>query len=177
MKTLLTFCLLSFAAIANAQLSRTITEEEPFESDGIEYGYAIRNASTRQAGKQDFARFEVTLYATNKSDCSRVIFFGQGHNLPENENELRFLAKFDCVNATGARLTVKSGQVDAKPMFVNAKVQTRDEKGRFVTEMQKVQVGYYIGAGESVETNVIFIVPLNAKPDIRLRTVNRVSAM
>lgn len=69
-------------------------------------------------------------------------------------------AKFGCVNATGARLTSKSGEVSAKPMFVTAKVSTRDNQGKTILENQKVQAGYYIGVEETVQNNVIFIVPL-----------------
>ena len=175
MRKILILLLIVLSTIAKAQISKPVSEDTPFSSDGIEYGYAIKNAATREVGNKDYSRYEVTLYATNKSECSRVVFFGQGLNLMESEN--RILAKFDCINATGARLTSKTGEVDAKPMFVNARVSTRDEKGKPMTEMQKVQVGYYIGAGETVETSVIFIVPLNSKPDIKLRVVNKVSVM
>jgi hypothetical protein len=96
-------------------------------------------------------------------------------NLFESEN--RALAKFDCVNATGARLTSKTGELNAKPMFVTARVNTRDEKGKSIVENQKVQVGYYIGAGETVEENVIFIVPLNSRPEIKVRVVGKISTM
>lgn len=57
-----------------------------------------------------------------------------------NESGMKVLAKFDCINATGARLTSKSGEVSAKPMFVTAKVSTKDNQGKPVLENQKVQV-------------------------------------
>src|SRR5215212_7182222 len=92
---------------AKGQQSKTITEDTPLVTDGMEYGYSIKNVSTREVSKQDFRRYEVTLYATNKSECSRVVLFGQ--SLALLESEMQVLAKFDCVNATGARLTSKSG--------------------------------------------------------------------
>lgn len=174
-KIILLLVLAGSSFFANAQMQKSVTEDTPFSADGIEYGYAIKNARNREVSSKDYSRYEVTLYATNKSECSRVVFFGQGLNLLESEN--RILARFDCINATGARLTSKSGEVSAKPMFVNARVSTRDEKGKPMTEMQKVQVGYYLGAGETVEADVIFIVPLNSKPDIKLRIVNKVSVL
>lgn len=162
-------------SMTRAQQAKSITEETPLLSDGIEYGYSIRNASSREVSNKDFSRYEVTLYATNKSECSRVVFFGQ--SLTQSESENRILARFDCVNATGARLTSKTGEVNAKPMFVTARVTTKDDKGKTAIENQKVQVGYYIGVGETVEENLIFIVPLNSKPDIKVRIVNRVSVL
>lgn len=163
------------SCIVKAQQTRPVSEEAPFVSDGIEYGYSIKNSSTREVNNKDFSRYEVTLYATNKSECSRVVLFGQ--SMEQFESEINILAKFDCINGTGARLTSKSGDVRAKPMFVNARVSTKNLKGQTVLENQKVQVGYYIGVGETVEENVIFIVPLNSKPDVKLRIVNRVAVL
>ena len=175
MKNLLMLVLLAVSSITYAQQSKAITEESPFAVDGMEYGYSIRNSNVREVSNKDFSRYEVTLYASNKSECSRIVLFGQSMN--QFESDISTLARFDCVNATGARLTSKSGNVNAKPMFVNARVNTRDEKGKSMMENQKVQVGYFVGAGETVEATVIFIVPLNATPDIKVRIVNRVSVL
>ena len=164
--------LLLLSLFVKAQQSRPITEDDPLVSDGIEYGYSIRNVNTREVSNKNFSRYEVTLYVTNKSECSRVILFGQSLN--PFENEISTLARFDCVNATGARLTSKGGELHAKPMFVTARVSTRDDKGKSIFENQKVQIGYYIGVGETVEESVIFIVPLDSKPNIKVRLVNSV---
>lgn len=158
-----------------AQPSKPVTEENPYIEDGIEYGYSIKNVSTKEVSNKDFSRYEVTLYATNKSECSRVVLLDQGISKPLND--IKTLAKFDCLNATGARLTSKSGEVSAKPMFVTARVNTRDMQGKSVVENQKVQIGYYIGAGETVQDNVIFIVPLNDKPDLKVRILNKISTL
>ena len=175
MKRLLVILFIASSSFVRAQQSKIVTEDTPFVSDGIEYGYSIKNVSTKEVSNSNFSRYEVTLYSTNKSECSRVVLFGQ--SLTQNEYEMKVLAKFDCINATGARLTSKSGEVSAKPMFVTAKVSTRDNQGKTVLENQKVQVGYYIGVGETVENNVIFIVPLNSKPEVRVRIINKVSAL
>lgn len=47
-------------------------------------------------------------------------------------------------------------------MFVTAKVSSRDNQGKAILENQKVQAGYYLGVEETVQNNVIFIVPLNS---------------
>ena len=175
MKKIMILLLIAVSTGAAAQQSKPVTEEAPFAADGIEYGYSIRNAGTREVKDKDFSRYEVTLYATNKSQCSRIVLYGQSMGL--FESDMKILAKFDCINATGAKLTSKSGEVCAKPMYVNARVNTRDEKGKSITENQKVQVGYYIGVGETVEQSVIFIVPLNSKPDVKVRIVNAASSL
>jgi hypothetical protein len=175
MKKLLLIIFVAASSFAKAQQSKSITEDAPLVEDGIEYGYSIKNASTKEVSKKDFSRYQVTLYATNKSECSRVILFSQ--SLSDPLTDIKTVAKFDCVNATGARLTSKTGEVNAKPMFVTARVNTKDDKGKDVTENQKVQIGYYIGAGQTIENDVIFIVPLNEKPDVKVRIVNKVSVL
>lgn len=175
MKKLLLIILIAVSLYAKGQQSTAITEEAPLVLDGIEYGYSIKNVSTKEVSNKEFSRYEVSLYATNKSECSRVILFGQ--SLSELFSDSKALAKFDCINATGARLTAKSGEVNAKPMYVTARVSVKDDKGKSTMENQKVQIGYYLGVGESVENNVIFIVPLNTKPDIKVRVINKASVL
>ena len=175
MKNVCILFLMTISSIVWAQQSKPISEENPLVLDGLEYGYSIKNISTREVNNKDFSRHEVTLYVTNKGACSRVVLFGESMN--QFEAEMRTLAKFDCINATGARLTSKGGELYAKPMYVHAKVKTRDDKGKYILENQRVQVGYYLGAGETIEETVIFIVPLNSKPDIRVRLVNNVSVL
>lgn len=175
MRKLLLIILIATSSFARGQQSKAITEETPVVSDGIEYGYSIKNISTKEVNNKDYSRYEVTLYATNKSGCSRVALLDQ--NLSSLFTDISVLAKFDCINATGARLTSKSGDVSAKPMYVTARVSTRDDKGKSTTENQKVHIGYYLGAGETTEQNVIFIVPLNTKPEIKLRVVSKTSVL
>ena len=175
MKQIFILVLLVSSFITRGQQAKPVTEDNPFSSDGIEYGYSIKNVSTKEVSNNNFSRYEVTFYATNKNQCSRILLFGQSMN--QLESEMRTLAKFDCINATGARLTSKTCEINAKPMYVVARVSTRDEKGKQVWENQKVQVGYFIGVGESVEESVILIVPLNSKPDIKVRVLNSASVL
>lgn len=116
--------------------------------------YSIKNVSIKEVSNSNFSGHEVTLYATNKSECSQVVLFGQ--SLTENEFEMKMRAKFDCINATGARLTSKNGEVSAKPMFVTAKVSKKDNQGKTVLENQKAQVGYYISVGKLYKTRNLY---------------------
>jgi hypothetical protein len=57
-----------------AQSSVDVPPTEPVVMNGIEYGYTIRNQSKKEVGsKGQFGRFEVTLYVTNHSGCSRIL--------------------------------------------------------------------------------------------------------
>src|SRR5436190_19516453 len=120
--------LMVISSLVRAQQAKPISEENPLLLDGLEYGYSIMNVNTREVNNKDFSRHEVTLYVTNKGACSRVVLFGE--SLSPFEGEMKTLAKFDCINATGARLTAKSGELSAKPLYVNARVKTRDDKGK-----------------------------------------------
>ncbi len=175
MRKLLATLLIIVSFYAKGQQAKAVTEETPFVQDGIEYGYSIKNVSTKEVSDKEYSRYEVTLYATNKSECSRVILLEQ--NLSSLFTDISILAKFDCINATGARLTSKSGEVSAKPMYVTARVNTRDDKGKSITENQRVHIGYYLGVGETAEQNVIFIVPVNTKPEIKLRIIGKASVL
>src|SRR4051812_20090025 len=146
MKKLLFIVLLLASFAANAQQAKAITEEAPLQVDEMEYGYSIKNVSTKEVSDKEFSRYEVTLYVTNKSKCSRIVLLEQ--NLSDLFSDPSILAKFDCINATGARLTSKSGDVSAKPIYVTARVDTRDDKGKSKTENQKVHIGYHLGVGE-----------------------------
>jgi len=139
MKKVLLIVLVAISSIAKGQQSKAVTEETPVVSDGIEYGYSIKNVSTKDVNGKDFSRFEVTLYATNKNTCSSIILLGQ--SVSSLDLDINTLAKFDCINSTGARLTTKTGNVNAKPMYVTARVSTKDDKGKSVMENQKVQIG------------------------------------
>ena len=141
----------------------------------MEYGYSVKNISAKEVSNKDFSRYEVTLYATNKGECSRIILTGQ--SLGILESDINVLASFDCINATGQRLTSKSGTVTAKPMYVTARVSTKDSQGKSITENQRVQIGYYIRSGETVNNSVIFLVPANSKPEIKVRVINKVSTL
>src|SRR5687767_6462111 len=57
--------------ICNAQ-SIDVPEKTPAVVNGIEYGYIVKNEQTKAASKEEFSRFEITLYATNKSGCTKL---------------------------------------------------------------------------------------------------------
>jgi len=139
-----------------AQLT-DLEEKKPATIDGIEYGYIIKNEQTKNAKGEEYGRFEITLYATNKTGCT-LLFADRSYSYSTDAN---LLATFNCVNANGKRLTAKSGTVKARDFNVNVKVKENDKD---VTRLTKA--GYIFRNGETIRTNIIVLVPLNERPII-----------
>ena len=151
---LLSLALLFFFNVS----AQSIDENKPAVVDGIEYGYIIKNEQVKSAKGEEYARFEITLYATNKSGCTklyaeRVSFL--------SDDAANLIATFNCSNANGKRLTAKSGTVKARDFYVNAKV---TEGGKDVT--RSVKAGYIFRNSESLKNNIIVLVPMGERPRI-----------
>ncbi|WP_020598216.1 hypothetical protein [Spirosoma panaciterrae] len=166
------FCLLlalctGFIFSTQAQSSYEITTDQPAQFNGIEYGYAIRNESKKEVGsKGSFNRYELTVYVTNKSGCTRL-FFPRQTTFGLQDQDL--LANFDCVNATGARLTSKTTTVRARPFSVPYSTSTKNAEGKVVTTTIQVQAGHMLENGETVSNNIIVLVPDGEQPQMRVR--------
>lgn len=161
--------LLFFSAIsaAFAQSSVDVPPTEPIVMNGIEYGYTVRNESKKEVGsKGQFGRFEVTLYVTNRSGCSRILMPRQTFTGLQYQD---LLADFDCLNATGMRLTSKTGSLRAKEFYVPYTTGTKGTDGKIVNTTVQVRVGNIVRNGESVTTSVIFIVPDGEQPQVKVR--------
>jgi hypothetical protein len=165
------FLFVPFASIL-AQPANRLTEEAPVTIDGIEYGFTIRRESKKGVGdKGSFSRYEVTIYATNKSGCPRIVWL---NNANQNQSEVE-LARFDCVNATGYRLTAKSSTVKAQEFQVPVRMPVLDQKGNTVFELRRMVAGFALVNNETVRENFIVIVPLGEKPDFKVSVLNPVS--
>ncbi|WP_420146541.1 ABC transporter permease [Spirosoma sp.] len=152
---------------AQAQPSYEVTDKEPAQFNGVEYGYSIRNESTKDMGsKGTFKRYELTVYVTNKSGCTKLFFPRQTTFGLQNQD---LLANFDCVNATGARLTSKTATVRARPFLVPYSTTTKNAEGKEVINTIQVQAGHMLDNGETVTNHVIVIVPDNEQPRVRVR--------
>ena len=150
-------------AVAFAQ-ANDIDEKKPATVNGIEYGYYIKNEQTKSVKDEEYGRFEITLYATNKS--GRTKLFADRTTISSSES-LNLIASFNCTNANGKRLTAKSGTVKAREFYVNAKVQ---ENGKDVTK--SVKAGYIFRNGETLKTNIIVLVPKGERPVIQCTISN-----
>jgi hypothetical protein len=146
-----------------------LEEKKPTIENGIEYGYIIKNEQIKTNKGEEYSRFEITLYTTNKTGCSKI-YSDRKSILSSNENP-NLLATFYCNNANGRRLTSKSGTVKAKDFYVQATV---TENGKEVS--QSVKAGYLFRNNETLKDNIIVLVPKGERPQIQC-TVNTLPEM
>ena len=168
MKNLL--CLLVpviFSLSLRSQQIVDLEEKQPFANNGLEYGYYITNESSKEVKGEDFDRFEISLYVTNKSGCLKLIPFTNTAN--NNSGEEVLIAEFNCKNATGKRLTAKAGKVNARPLYTQVKEPDpfQPSKNRYVN----AQVGYAIKNGQTFTTKIIVIVPKGERPKMTCRII------
>src|SRR5215813_3338750 len=108
-----------------------LEENTPYSYNGFEYGFYISNERSKEVKGDDYERYEVNLYITNKSGCIKLIPFKSSSTKPEEEI---VEGEFNCRNATGKRLTAKSGKINAKAWYSQVKLydETQSSKYRFV---------------------------------------------
>ncbi|MFD2570051.1 ABC transporter permease [Spirosoma soli] len=164
--TLICLCSVFTTLPSVAQTAYDITEDQPAQLNGIEYGFAIRNESKKEVGKDTFSRYELSIYVTNKSGCTKLFFPRQTPFGLQNQDQL---AQFDCLNATGARLTSKSSTVRARPFSVPYSTTSKNAEGKTVTNTIQVQAGHMLTNGETVSDNIIVIVPSGEQPRMKVR--------
>lgn len=163
--TLVTGLCLSAATLA--QTAYDIAENQPTSLNGVEYGFTVRNERKKDVGdKGTFERYEITIYATNKSGCTKLFFPKQTIFGQQNTD---LLAQFDCLNATGARFTSKSGNVRAQPFYVPYTTSTKTADGKTVNNTIQVQAGYWLRNGETVSSELVLIVPDGEAPRLKVR--------
>jgi hypothetical protein len=141
-----------------------LAENGPYLSEGMEYGYTVTNKQVKEVKGDEYDRFEISLYVSNKGTCLRLIPFQYTTQENTVSNREKLLAEFICKNATGKRLTAKGGKVEARPWYTNVKF--LDEK---ITEKDKnrtvrAQVGFAIRPGETLRNSIIIIVPKGETP-------------
>jgi hypothetical protein len=157
-----------FSALAQQVVN--LDENTPYSYNGLEYGFYITNESSKEVKGEDYYRYELNLYITNKSGCLKLIPFRAGWtgNSSGNNDEV-MLAEFNCTNATGKRLTAKKGSVSAKPWYSNVKVPDETTKEKY--KIVNAQVGYAIRNGQTIANRIIVIVPKIERPKINCRII------
>lgn len=137
-----------------------LEEKKPVTENGVEYGYILKNEQTKANKGEEYSRFEITLYATNRSGCSKI-FAERRSFLSGNENP-NLIATFNCINANGKRFTAKAGTVKARDFYLTVSV---NENGKDVN--RSVKAGYIFRNGETIKDNIIVLVPKGDKPVIQ----------
>ncbi len=153
-------CFLFTACFIQAQSITDLEENTPYKYNGLEYGFYITNQQSREVKGEDYERYEVVLYVSNNSGCFKHIPYTTRIMSTSDET---LLADFTVKNATGKRLTSKSGKIYARPWYT----QVRLDSGTKVN----AQVGYAARNGETITNRIIVIVPKGERPKINCRTV------
>lgn len=135
-----------------------LEEKKPVAENGFEYGYIIKNEQTKTSKGEEYSRYEVTLYVTNNSGCTKL--YRQRTNIPGEESSL--LATYNCTNANGKRFTSKSGKITARNFYVDVKHKVNDKE---VTE--SVKTGYIFRNGETLRSSIIVLVPKGERPQFQ----------
>jgi len=144
----------------------TITDKQPATVDGLELGYVIKSTEVKAvSNKGDFSRYSVSFYVRNTTNQGKIMLYKQGWNVLNNVSDQ--LAQFNCLNATGARLTSKEAIINAEACNVLAMVNSCDPK-KVDRNKQFVQIGYWIKPGQTISTTAILITPLNTLPDMQV---------
>ena len=167
MRKLLSITVILFISYTSfSQQIVDLEENAPYSYNGFEYGFYISNERSKEVKGDDFERYEVNLYITNKSGCNKLIPFKNSSSKPEEEI---VVGEFNCKNATGKRFTAKTGKVNAKAWYSQVKLydETQSSKYRFVNAM----VGYAIRNGETLTNKIIVIVPKGEKPKMSCRSI------
>lgn len=155
---------------AASQQVVNLDENTPYSYNGLDYGYYISNESSKEVKGEDYFRFEVNLFITNKSGCLKLIPFKTGLTTNTSGGEdVVMLAEFNCINATGKRLTAKKGSVGAKPWYSSVRVSDDSAKDKF--KMINAQIGYAVRNGQTIANRIIVIVPKDERPKINCRTI------
>ncbi|WP_250631143.1 ABC transporter permease [Rhodoflexus caldus] len=170
MKYLYLFLVCVLPAMAFAQESKLMEDGETMEYNGLRVGYRITNVSTREVGKEVFDRYTITAFVTNFSACEIGLRL-TGNERPGfiNDQMLR-LAAFDCLNATGARLTSRSMDISLRndPVYFTHRYDVKLPDGKTETRSDNIIVGYMLQRNRTRENSFIVIVPRGEKPQIRV---------
>lgn len=169
-RTLICLVLLHFSFPALSQQVVDIEESFPYSYNGMEYGFYISNESAKEVKGEDYQRYELNLYVTNKSGCLKLIPFRSGwtSNSSSSTDEMQ-IAEFNCLNATGKRLTAKKGTIAAKPWYTNVKIPDEQAKDKY--RMISAEAGYAIRNGQTITKKIIVIVPKDEKPKMNCRII------
>ena len=149
-----------------AQQAYDVQPGQPAQLNGIDYGYEINNERRIEISGEGFMRYEVSIYVTNKSNCMKIFFPRQTLLGQEDQNQL---ATFDCLNATGKRLTAKGGKVLARPFMVPYQQRIKNADGKEVLTTTTVQAGHILRNGETINNTFIAIVPDGERPVMKVR--------
>lgn len=141
-----------------------VTDSLAANVNGLQMGYTILSAKEKEVGnKGNFGRYSLRFFVTNTTGEAKILMYKQGFSIGDLSPQA---ARFDILNATGARLTNKQVWLNLPAANVLANVEDKDASGKIVTNKRFVQIGYWLKGGETVHTDAIVIVPLDELPNV-----------
>ncbi len=149
-----------------AQEYYEVLENKPLIINGVEYSYIITNEST----VKEYNRFEVTVMATNKSGC-QLIYINRNKLLSIFDGDPAAIARFECINANGKRLTSKGGNLKARPFYVPYSRTEKLPDGKTKTINENIMGGYILPNGQKVSQSFIVLTD-EGKPKFKVRIQN-----
>jgi hypothetical protein len=163
--------LMLFALIISrswAQQTYPVTDSMPVMVNGLQIGYHIKSQEVKAVGnKGNFSRYAISFYVTNTANVPIIIPYQEGWNRPGSTFSL--LARFNILNATGARLTSNVAMINAQPYKTFTFVNEKDpQSNRFIQVKRLTQVGFWVQAGQTINADEIVIVPLNQLPNVKV---------
>ena len=132
---------------AMAQQGFPVTDQQPVVIEGLSCGYRIKSLETKQVSdKGNFSRYSISFFVKNVSNGPRILPYRTGPNgLPGASDNL---VQFNCLNATGYRLTSKYAVIKAPPY-------------NYYQNGGWTKMGFAIMPGQTVSVDEVMIVPLN----------------
>ncbi|MCU0450056.1 MAG: hypothetical protein MUC97_09500 [Bernardetiaceae bacterium] len=151
-----------------AQTDKLLAEGENWQVRGLTLGYRITNVRKQEVKKENFDRYEITAYVYNEGGCEVGVWFtGNERQDQQLRNNAQSLVIFECVNATGARLTSKSSSLGLEPRYFTHRWTERNAEGKEISRSQDLLVGYHLPQGRRRESRFIVIVPEGQAPNLR----------
>ncbi|MCZ2460122.1 MAG: hypothetical protein LC128_10940 [Chitinophagales bacterium] len=157
-----------FSVPALSQQVVDLEENVSYSNNGMEYGYYISNSSGKEVKGVEYERYELNFYVANKSGCLKLIPLNNRDSTSDRSSGIQ-IAEFNCLNATGKRLTSKKGTVNAQPWYIYVRVPEGQGKNKY--HMVNAQAGYAIRNGQTVTSKIIVIVPKDEKPRVNCRLI------
>lgn len=161
------FFALSFEA--KAQAAFPLDEGEAQFKNNVEVSYRIMNHRERSVGKKGtYERYEVAIVFRNKGAEGINVRFSGGETDEELNKQQYRIARVECTNATGYRMTSKFQEVFPEEHLyrITHYVQEEDDEGqrKIVKRTENLTVGYHFTVGEVREVRMVVIVPKGEKP-------------
>ena len=168
MKSLLLLISFCFAvSFVFSQQSLSLKDNDPQTINGIELGFRINKESSKKAGDDEYSRYVLEVYAINKSDCSKYIYY-RNDGIFSSSSSDNLIATFYVRNANGKRFTSREAKVNAKDWWVRVKVTEKDSNGKDVTRLRDMPAGYIFRRGDQLRNQITVLVPKGEQPNVEV---------